>query len=60
MGGECSHHCRKTLSVRNVFLDLIYVQRSATLSPLDDNDWVAVQSMILQQEENHILDKLEG
>ncbi|KAJ7388912.1 ATP phosphoribosyltransferase (ATP-PRTase) (ATP-PRT) [Desmophyllum pertusum] len=32
---------------------------SATLSPLDNDDWVAVQSLILQHEENHILDKLE-
>jgi len=34
-------------------------KRSATLSPLDDDNWVAVQSMILQKEENFILDKLQ-
>lgn len=45
-------------------LDFLHVSRfsqsSATLSPLDNDDWVAVQSLILQHEENHILDKLEG
>lgn len=34
-------------------------KRSATLSPLDDEKWVAVQSMILHNEENQILDKLK-
>ena len=38
----------------------IYFQRSATLSPLDNEDWVAVQAMILQQEENQTLDRLQG
>ena len=38
----------------------IYFQRSATLAPLDNEDWVAVQAMVLQQEENHVLDKLQG
>lgn len=38
----------------------VYFQRSATLAPLDNEDWVAVQAMILQQEENQTLDKLQG
>ncbi|XP_058956097.2 uncharacterized protein [Pocillopora verrucosa] len=34
-------------------------KRSATLSPLDNEAWVAVQCMILQNEENQVLDKLK-
>lgn len=34
-------------------------KRSATLSPLDHEAWVAVQCMILQNEENQVLDKLK-
>jgi len=34
-------------------------KRGATLSPLDNEDWVAVQAMVLQQDENQILDKLQ-
>lgn len=40
-------------------LEITPGKRSATLSPLDDENWVAVQAMILHNEENHILDKLQ-
>ena len=48
------------LSYHSCFSWPIYFQRGATLSPLDNEDWVAVQAMVLQQDENQILDKLQG
>ena len=35
-------------------------RRAATVSPLDDPDWVAVSSMVLKAEVADVMDKLQG